>query len=139
MFPQGGKTPIIEDGNWSSGIITRSYETCLPSGCYNFIIYDLGEDGIPYGGEVLMWVNGEPLDVDVSGEWSQFVFELCVFLPQCNMDYDGDGYIGPQDVLTLLTDIGCEQACYTDPNDDGIVNVQDLLFMLASVGPCPEE
>ncbi len=86
-----------------------------------------------------MWVDGEPLDVDVSGEWSQFVFELCTFLPQCNMDYDGDGYIGPQDVLTLLTDIGCEQACYTDPNDDGIVNVQDLLFMLASVGPCPEE
>ena len=139
LYPQGNKTPVIEDGNWSSGITTRSYEACLPSGCYNFIIYDLGEDGIPYGGEVSMWVNGEPLDVDVSGGWSQFVFELCTSLPQCNMDYDGDGYIGPSDVLTLLTDIGCEQACYTDPNDDGIVNVQDLLFMLASVGPCPEE
>ena len=66
-------------------------------------------------------------------------FEFCNSLSQCNMDYNGDGYIGNTDVLELLADMGCIGACYTDPNDDNVVNIQDLLLMLASTGPCPKE
>lgn len=137
MYPQGSKTPVIEDGNWSSGITTRSYETCLPNGCYNFVITDLGGDGIPWGGEVSMWVNGEPLDIDISGPWNEFVFEFCVETEAtntCPADFDNDGVVGVEDVALLINTYNCQGNCQTDLDGNGVVNVLDLLEFLVYFG-----
>ena len=142
---------LIEDF-YPAGIATYNYSTCIYEGCYTvaaqdpagdgFCTIDLGDDGIcNIGEEGIVGTIGQDT-VFATGwglQFSEWEQTYCNTFPQCNMDYDGNGYVGTPDVLTLLADIGCEQACYTDPNDDGIVNVQDLLFMLASVGPCPEE
>ncbi len=137
MYPQGSKTPVIEDGNWSSGITTRSYEACLPNGCYNFVITDLGGDGIPWGGEVSMWVNGEPLDIDISGPWNEFVFEFCVETEAtntCPADFDNDGVVGVEDVALLINSYNCQSNCQTDLDGNGVVNVLDLLEFLVYFG-----
>ena len=137
LLPQGSKTPVIEDGNWPSGITTRSYETCLPNGCYNFVITDLGGDGIPWGGELSMWVNGEPLDIDISGPWNEFVFEFCVeseSVNNCPADLDDDGVVGVEDVAILINDFDCAGDCVGDLDGSGIVNVLDLLEFLIYFG-----
>jgi len=133
LLPDGSKNPVIEDGNWPAGITTRSYETCLPNGCYNLIIYDTGGDGIPYGGEVLVWLNGGPLDVDVSGDWNQLVFNFCVETEEVNVcpaDFDNDGVVGAEDVAILVGDYQCEGECIADLDGNGVVNVMDILEFL---------
>ncbi len=142
----------LVEAEYGSGIATYTYDVCVYDGCYTvaaqdcagdgFCTIDFDDDGIcDIGSEGIVGKIGQDT-VFATGfglqfyEWEQ---QWCNALPQCNMDYDGNGYIGTQDVIVLLADLGCNGSCYTDPNDDQIVNIQDLLFMLSSVGPCPEE
>lgn len=53
------------------------------------------------------------------------------------MDYDGNGFIGTNDVIIFLSNYGCQYDCEHDLDGDGIVGVRDLIFMLSNVGPCP--
>jgi len=137
LVGQDSKDVIIGDGPWSAGITTRSYETCLSSGCYNFIIEDAGGDGIQYGGEVDMFLNGELIGVDVSGDdWSQLVFDFCVdgVENDCIADIDNDGVVGVEDASLLMNDYQCVGDCVGDINGDQIVNVLDLLEFLTEFG-----
>jgi hypothetical protein len=46
----------------------------------------------------------------------------------------GDGTVGVDDVLLVLSDYGGAGA--GDANGDGIVDVNDLLLVIAGWGPC---
>ena len=143
---------VAQDSGYPFGASDYFYEACIYDECYTFVIQDTNGDGFcaidfdndgncDIGGEgVVATVGLDTLAATGFGlEFSLWEQTFCNSLPQCNMDYDGDGYIGSQDVLELLVDLGCQGNCYTDPNNDQIVNIHDLLFMLASTGPCPEE
>ena len=128
---------LIEDGPWNAGITTRSYETCLFGGCYNLVISDAGNNGMPYGGDVDVWINGEFYDVDVSGDdWGQITYQICVDDVQnnCSADIDNDGVVGVEDAALLVSNYQCEGDCVGDVNDDGVVNVSDLLDLLPQFG-----
>ena len=143
---------VAQDSGYPFGVADYFYEACIYDECYTFVIQDTNGDGFcaidfdsdgncDIGGDGLVATVGlDTLAATGFGlEFSLWEQTFCNSLPQCNMDYDGDGYIGSQDVLELLVDLGCEGNCYTDPNADQTVNIHDLLLMLASVGPCPEE
>ena len=143
---------VAQDSGYPFGAADYYYESCIYDDCYTFVVQDTNGDGFcqidfdndgncEIGGEGLVATVGlDTLAATGFGlEFSMWEQTFCNSLPQCNMDYDGDGYISSQDVVELLVDLGCEGNCYTDPNNDQIVNIHDLLFMLASVGPCPEE
>ena len=143
---------VAQDSGYPFGSVDYLYEACIYDECYTFVVQDTNGDGFcqidfdndgscDIGAEGLVATVGlDTLAATGFGlEFSMWEQTFCNSLPQCNMDYDGDGYIGSQDVLELLVDLGCEGNCYTDPNNDQIVNIQDLLLMLASTGPCPEE
>lgn len=55
---------------------------------------------------------------------------------QSNADLTGDGVIGFQDLLVLLSAWGpCGTCCNADLNGDGVVDFDDLLELLAAWGP----
>ena len=128
---------LIEDGQWNAGITTRSYETCLLGGCYNLVIYDAANNGMPYGGDVAVWVNGTPYDVDVSGDdWGELTYQICVegFENNCFADLDNDGVVGVEDMSLLVNNYECEGDCIGDINGDQVVNVVDVLNFLTQFG-----
>jgi len=128
---------LIEDGPWNAGITTRSYETCLLGGCYNLVISDAGNNGMPYGGDVDLWINEEFYDVDVSGDdWGQITYQVCVEGVQnnCSADLDNDGVVGVEDMSLLVNNYECEGECIGDINGDQIVNVIDVLDFLIQFG-----
>jgi len=128
---------LIEDGPWNAGITTRSYETCLFGGCYNLVISDAANNGMPYGGDVDLWINGEFYDVDVSGDdWGQITYQVCVEGVQnnCSADLDNDGVVGVEDMSLLVNNYECEGECIGDINGDQIVNVIDVLDFLIQFG-----
>lgn len=49
-------------------------------------------------------------------------------------DFDLNGAVGTSDVLPLLSEISCVEACATDLNEDGAVGIGDLLLLLTLVG-----
>ena len=130
------KEVVLEDGPWSAGIVTREYETCLYGGCYNLVITDQGGDGMPYGGNVDLWIDGEYYGVDVSGDWEALTYEVCVesFQNNCASDLDGDGVVGVEDIAILVNNYECMGDCEGDINGDQIVNVLDMLDFLVEFG-----
>ncbi|MCH2142581.1 MAG: hypothetical protein MK077_06255 [Phycisphaerales bacterium] len=55
----------------------------------------------------------------------------------CPSDIDGDGDVGTNDILALLSAWGDCGSCPEDVTGDGIVGVDDLLMLVGSFGPCP--
>lgn len=58
----------------------------------------------------------------------------------CDADIDGDGVVGPADMLALLASFGpcsASGACPADIDHDGVVGPSDQLALLAAWGPCP--
>jgi len=53
---------------------------------------------------------------------------------ECFADFDNDGAITVNDLLTLLATFGCDSDCPTDLTGDDLVSVADLLEMLAVYG-----
>ncbi len=126
---------IAQDGNWPAGITTREYEECLYGECYTLSIYDLGGDGMPYGGEVEMWIDGNYLSVDVSGAWSQLDFDFCIDDGEpCVGDFDNDGVVGNSDLLDMLVGYNCTSQCQYDLDGDDDVDVDDILVFLTLWG-----
>ena len=125
---------------YPTGINTYDYELCLFPGCYTLTIEDVSGDGMPYGGEVQMTVDGVNIPVDITGEWAELTFEFCVTADECPYDLDGNGNIGNGDLLILLTEYGCTAGCNIDFNNDGTTDVNDLLAFLNQWGlPCSSE
>jgi len=142
---------VIGDGNYPLGQATYVYDLCIYEGCYEVTITDANGDGFcsfDFGSDGVCDLGGEGMTGTVgldtlfaTGFGASFeVWQetFCNTLPQCPMDYDGNGTIGNGDVLIMLSYFGVEDSP-VDPNGDGIVNVQDLLHMLSSVGDCPLE
>ncbi|MHC4422358.1 MAG: DUF3466 family protein [Planctomycetota bacterium] len=55
----------------------------------------------------------------------------------CTGDLNGDGVVGVNDFLMLLTAWGECSGCPADLDGDGVVGVSDFLVLLAAWGPCP--
>ena len=57
--------------------------------------------------------------------------------PPCAGDVDGDGDVGTNDILAILSDWGPDcGGCPADLDGDGDVDVDDLLSVVAAFGPC---
>jgi uncharacterized protein (TIGR02145 family) len=52
----------------------------------------------------------------------------------CPEDLNGDGVIGVQDLLLVLSEFGCASSCENDINQDGYIAVQDILLLLSGFG-----
>lgn len=131
---------VLSADGYSAGIQTYDYEACLFGGCHTLTIYDDGGDGMPYGGDVSMQVDGQDIPVDISGGWSSRSFEFCLDSQLCPYDFDGNGNVGNGDLLLLLTEYGCTSSCLYDLNGDGALDVNDLLVFLGAWGQeCTEQ
>lgn len=59
---------------------------------------------------------------------------------KCVGDLNGDGTVGPMDLLELVALWGpCSGDCPADLNGDGIVNTFDLVILLQNWGDCPDD
>jgi len=55
----------------------------------------------------------------------------------CPNDLNGDGVIGINDVLQLISEWGnCQSSCAGDFDNDGIVGIDDLLVLISAWGSC---
>jgi hypothetical protein len=54
----------------------------------------------------------------------------------CAGDINGDGMVGADDILAVLSDWGTCDGCPGDIDNDGIVGVNDLLTIIGAFGPC---
>ena len=52
----------------------------------------------------------------------------------CVGDMDGDGVVAVSDVLSVLSEFGCNTKCTMDINGDGSTNVTDVLLVLSAFG-----
>ncbi len=52
----------------------------------------------------------------------------------CNEDLNFDGFVGVQDLLSVLTEFGCTTLCEYDVNQDGFVSIEDILQILSEYG-----
>jgi hypothetical protein len=56
---------------------------------------------------------------------------------ECLGDFNGDGDVGVNDFLWILSDWGPCSLCLSDLDGDGVIGVTDFLSLLAHWGPCP--
>lgn len=52
----------------------------------------------------------------------------------CPEDFNGNGVIGAEDMLMILSELGCANNCGCDLNGDGHVNSGDLIGFLSALG-----
>ena len=142
---------LTGDSGYPIGVETYSYETCIFEGCYDVVITDSNGDGfcsIDFNDDGICDIGGGSFLATIGQDTLLFTGESAIFstyegsfcntLPQCELDYDGNGVVGNGDILVMLSYMGCT-FCPVDPNQDGTVNVYDLLYMLWNVGDCPVE
>ena len=144
---------IYYGGNYESGTELITDGVCLPNGCYTFRItdtagdglcdIDFGNDGVcDVGGSLEINLNGNPI-ISLLGENPDFgyegLFNFCSYYcpPEpCKGDFDNDGVVGIQDLLTFLaTPQGQLNDCSEyDFNNDLQINLNDLLNLLSLYG-----
>jgi len=78
-------------------------------------------------------------ELGLDGNW--LLSGLALSPPDCSsdcvLDIDGNGDVGFQDLITLLSSWGsCSGTCPADFNGNGTVDFSDLLQLLAGWGPC---
>ena len=109
------------------------YEDALGE-CGGDCTADVDQDGVCDTNEVPGCTNPEadnynPNATDDDGS--------CTFAPDCPGDFDGNGFVGVNDVLIALGAFGCQGVCEADLDGDNIVGVNDILTMLSGFGqPC---
>ena len=55
--------------------------------------------------------------------------------PTCTGDFNGDGLVSVQDLITFLSHFGCMMDCGPeDLNEDGLVSISDLIILLGVIG-----
>ena len=131
---EGPDGVVLSGDGYPSGIVAYNYDACLFPGCYTLTFYDDGGDGMPYGGELSVTVDGVLVETDISGDWASRAFEFCVNVSECPYDFDGNGQVGNGDLLLFLTQYGCTSFCEYDLDGDGAVDVNDLLVFLGVWG-----
>ncbi|MHC4350745.1 MAG: hypothetical protein ACYS15_19760 [Planctomycetota bacterium] len=67
----------------------------------------------------------------------QGVFERDLLGGNCPADINGDGFVGVNDFLFILSAWGQCSDCPEDLDGDGTVGILDFLILLGSWGPCP--
>jgi len=94
--------------------------------------------------------NGQPIEVNNDFQWDASMGDLVMSATwndttTCSVthhmvlepilgDFDSNGSVGTSDLLPLLSDITCLDACNTDLNSDGAVGIGDLLLLLTLMG-----
>jgi hypothetical protein len=149
---------VMYDGNWSTfqqdSIFVKS--SCLPDGCYTFIITDTNGDGMcafdfnndgvcdaDYNVFINIIVNENIIfdlsQLDELDYGSILEVDFCtLYCPpvECQGDFDGDGTVGIQDLLTFLSTppgqlIECSEF---DFNNDLQIDLNDILDLLEVYG-----
>ena len=120
---------------------TVSQSWCLSEGCYELVWNDEGGDGFSgsYCGEPGGYALTGPFeDIISDAQGLDFGEELtvafCVSVPWCYADFNGDGTRSVDDLLTMLSDFGCQSLCFADTDLDDSVGVSDLMNMLSVFG-----
>lgn len=147
---EGGDYPVFSQDE------TFIESTCLPDGCYTFIItdsngdgmcgFDFDDDGIcdgSYDAFINIFVNNN-LTFDLSqpdeiNYGSILEVDFCtIYCPSegCEGDFNNDGIVGIQDLLTFLqTPSGQLDDCSEfDFNNDLQIDLNDVLYMLNIYG-----
>jgi len=144
---------VYYGGNYESGTELVIDGVCLPNGCYTFKItdtagdglcdIDFGNDGVcDIGGSLEISSNGSPI-ISIPNENSNYgsekLFNFCPYYcspESCKGDFDNDGVVGIQDLLTFLaTPQGQLNDCSEyDFNNDLQINLNDLLNLLSLYG-----
>jgi hypothetical protein len=144
---------ILYGGDYPFGINTYTYGTCLPDGCYNFVItdangdgicsFDLNNDGIcDVGGSLSLKVNGNTLlsiDPDNADYGSILELDFCAtYCPPspCKGDFNGDGLVTIRDLIELLaiTGLTIDECNEYDLNNNFVIDVDDVLEFLQIMG-----
>lgn len=114
---------------------------CLTEGCYEILWSDQGGDGFSgsdcgeYGGFTLTGPFDEILASEEGTDFGNaLTTSVCIDVPWCFADYNGDGMRSVDDLLVLLSDFGCIGSCEADNNQDASVGVSDLMGMLSVYG-----
>ena len=152
LILEGGNFPVFSQDS------TFIESTCLPDGCYTFIItdtngdgmcaWDFDDDGIcdnltdtsPF---INIFVNDnltfELSQPDELNYGSILEVDFCtIYCPSegCEGDFDGDGVVGVRDMLTFLsTPSGQLDDCSEfDFNNDLQIDLNDVLYLLNIYG-----
>ena len=114
---------------------------CLTQGCFEIEWFDSGGDGFSgadcgeAGGFELQGPFGEVLAAEEGTDFGDaLITPICIDVPWCFADYNGDGMRSVEDLLVLLSDFGCIGSCDADNNLDASVGVADLMGMLSVYG-----
>lgn len=129
---------------WSLPLAARdtvSQALCLAEGCHVLRFDDKGGDGFSgndcgeAGGFRLYGPFGDVIHEEVATDFGSVLeVAVCVEVPWCYADYNGDGFRSVDDLLALLSEFGCATTCVTDNNADDLVSVTDLMNMLSVFG-----
>ncbi len=144
------------DGDWGSGNseVVFTKEVCLFGGCYTFRITDVAGDGLcsyDFDGDgVCDFFNGAFVRLSLNSEviyelsspeeldfGSQLTFEFCDEIVECAGDVNGDYIVSVDDVLVMLSNMGCISvgtSCQGDLNGDGVTDINDFNEVLAHYG-----
>jgi hypothetical protein len=156
LYDENGEA-IVSDGDWpvfsQDSVFTK--EVCLYGGCYTFEMtdtngdglcqWDFDDDGICDGGfgdvfvhiylnDELIYDLSDPSELDFG---SELVVTFCDQIVECEGDVDGDNMVGVNDLLVMLSNVGCISEglpCEGDLNGDGTTDVNDLNEVLAHYG-----
>ncbi|MCH2136042.1 MAG: hypothetical protein MK101_05605 [Phycisphaerales bacterium] len=86
----------------------------------------------------LGWPFGEVTVTLVDVEFQGAINMIATGTTACPGDVSGDGMVGADDILAVLSDWGdCSDDCSGDANGDGSVDVNDILVIISAFGPCP--
>ena len=123
--PIGGHAAMVTAiSKWEDGSVTLTYVDDPRQG-----------DGIAANQEHVIHIAADGTFAE--GRILGFQIET---IDPCPIDLDGDGEVGFDDLLSLLSSWGdCPGpgSCEPDFDGDGSVGFSDLLSLLASYGPCP--
>ena len=72
-------------------------------------------------------------DGDYMGDGIPCLEVICV--PECPADFDQDGGVDVDDLLTIIANYSQTDTPY-DLDGDGAVDVDDLLQLISAFGPC---
>ena len=115
---------IIEDDE------VIAIEGCTEEGACNFDPSANVDDGSCEYNSCLGCTDPQAINFDPSALISD---GLCEYA-DCFGDFNNDGSVTVADLLTLLSEFGCENDCQTDLSGDNIVSVADLLELLTVYG-----
>jgi hypothetical protein len=148
IVASGGDYPVFSQDS------TFVDEVCLFGDCYSFNLYDsngdgmcafdLDDDGICdafYDAFLRLTLNNQVIFELTEGEDMDFgsllSFDFCDEVVDCEGDVNGDNMVDVNDVLVMLTNIGCVsmgEPCEGDFNGDGTTDINDLNVVLSNYG-----